>query len=206
VIAVWLAFLIELWAVDVDGHQHRTAFDAQIRVAVFEAGITLSWWGRPDALIAHSPINLEANGWLERQHWVRVSVPVGRCGVGAIFHRRGVEQIGVQRKWRETIGYHDGLRFTGQCYGVEVWSPYVYRPNDPLTLPWHDWRVETMQRVGRWVGSGFVGLGGPRDGASWDVGIGYDFGPIVVGGRIGAVESPGWGESLFRWGIAANIN
>jgi hypothetical protein len=88
---------LEAWPADAqDYYQHRADGEItlvfqwrQLRVDGF---VGLGWWGRPDAKLPSSFLNLEATRTLERRHGIDVAyAPFDWFLVGASLRRRGVD-------------------------------------------------------------------------------------------------------------------
>jgi hypothetical protein len=209
-IVVLLSALVGLWphAGEGDYYQHEARGTVTIR-ASFGTWLTLDgvyglgWWGRPDAKIRGSFLNLEASRTLERVYGVEARLGE-RIGWGLNVARRGVDELDRVRVWGQpvtdtthawSIGYHDGLRLLAyiQPYLI-VYSPYVYQWHGN-TLPWHAWQGQA--RYGRYTFD--FGVGGPRDGIVADLGARWQVVEgMWVGGQVGWIEPPGWGKDVFR--------
>lgn len=213
-VAVVLGALLGLWpfGIDHDHYQHeargdvtvRASFGGWLRVEVFYG---LDWWGRPDAKIPSSFLNLEANRALCRRYGAEARV--GRVGgFGLNVARRGCEEFDGPRRWGDkiadsthqwTIGYHDGLRPVLFWRTVTLVGPYLAQWNGG-TLPWHAWRLTAAYDV-------FdvdVRVGGPRAGFVLDMGAVWPVtADLALGVRLGTVALPGWGRDAFR--VAATL-
>lgn len=213
--AIVVAFLgmIEAWPGSIDNYyQHRMFGEVRVRAEYqwihAEAWMGLGIWGRPDAKIPSSFLNLEATRALERTYGASVTVGPPSMQLGATAYRRGVEETDRTRRWgvdstmsgyRYSLGYHDGLRpllvLTMPRWGVRAEGPWVWKYNDPLTLPAHDWQIAAHY----WLLDALLAFGGTRGGVAADVGITQRMlGRLSLGVRAGWIELPGWGKDAFR--------
>jgi len=101
---------------------------------------------------------------------------------------------------RPSIGYYDGARaFVGADLGgleVELAGP-LWRWKD-LTLPWPSVTLDATYRSGPWAAEAEAQAGGP---SGWAADVGVErtlWGPLTVGLRAGALDSPDWGPNLYR--------
>ena len=213
--ALLLSGFFELWPHNSADYyyQHRSGAEARATIEVahilhIEPWIGYGWYGRPDAKIPSSFLNLEATRSLERWYGADGYLEYRKARVGISLYRRGVDELDRVRVWGKaeidtthaySIGYYDGgWPIVG--YGpVTVRGPRVVRLNNG-TLPWYDWHIKAE---GDYRGIGYLAslsMGGPAGVyPAWDVGLRRDlfsgFGIGVSGGRI---ESPGWGTPIYR--------
>jgi hypothetical protein len=213
-LAVLLVGILEVWPASIRGYyQHHMR--GEVRVEVQTAWIRISgwmglgWWGRPDAKIRGSVLNLEATRTLERTYGAQVLVGQ-TVGIGLRAARRGVDELDRPRAWgdkvmdethRWSIGYHDGLRPVAFVGPITVEGPYLAQWNSG-TVPWHDWGVTAAHGPVDIV----LGFGGRRRGFVCDLGIVQPVADgLALGLRIGTVELPGWGRDQFRAAFTARV-
>jgi hypothetical protein len=213
-VVVVLGALLGLWPSTSGGdyYQHEARGDVTVRASFvhavqLEVFYGLGWWGRPDAKIPHSFLNLEATRTLERYYGMELRFG-GNWGWGLNAVRRGVDELDRTRVWglpehdstfQYSIGYNDGLRPVAFWQTVVLRGPYLLQWNRG-TLPWHAWQL-----TGVWKALDVdFRVGGPRRGVALDVGIQYEvFDRLAVGLRAGTIEPPGWGTDQFR--VAATV-
>ena len=209
------AALLGVWPHAIDAyyqHEMRT----EVRVGVRAPWVTLelhaggAWWGRPDAKIPSSFLNLEATRTLERFYGASLRIGPPVAGAGVIVYRRGVDELDRVRAWglREirddyaySIGYYDGLRAQLWVGPVTLASPWLVRWNAG-TLPSHAWLLTVdLDRI-----RGNVRIGGERPGAVADVRIRQPLTQaLALGLLVGWPEPPGWTRAAFRVGAAAEV-
>lgn len=220
-VVAYCAFL-GVWPHTIDDYyQHQ--YGGKVRVALESKYVQvgsfmgLNWWGRPDANIPSSFLNLEATRVVERTYGAYLRIGPDRVGAGVMVYRRGVEHTDRPRVWGDkvveetyaySIGYYDGLRpvvwvtpvlLGGKALNLRAMFPFATQWNSG-TLPWHDWEVQA-----RWDFIGVdLALGGRRDGVVADTHLRLPLSnAFALGVDAGWIELPGWGRGRPR--IAASV-
>lgn len=215
----WILLLsgfLELWPAGAgeNYYQHRmgATVEAVATIGIVEVRpwLGMTWWGRPDALIPSSFLNLEASRAIERTYGVAVLLGITNCKAGAGYWRRGVEELDRRRVWGQyamelthkySLGYADAVYPIAICGPIRITGPPLIRTNWPLTLPEYYWHIFFKQEANGYVFQTYLGLGGPR-GAYPSMNIEIDrkiARETYLGVAAGVIEPPGWGPSLMRF-------